>query len=388
MITLITGLGGAGKTLYTVSELLFKQQNEYIEFEGQRVKRRIFSNINGLVLDHERIDKNDLEKWHEWVKPGDLICFDEVQEVWRTRSMSVIPPPAVQALEVHRSKYSIDLILITQHPMLVDQNIRRLVNRHLHVRRIANLPFAWVYEWDHASNPSSTKSAVTSGKWFYPKHAYKLYLSAQVHTKQTRKLPAALFIMFGGIAVLFFLFFPQYLPSPVSGLFGYKKPADTGIVTTVTAVAGDVTGQLSKVKSLVAPVTSSPGVTSELSLQTTLPVYPLTDLKALPDLFKPYGCVRMVMQCKCYGQAAEVIPVDLKQCFLATTQIALIARSSTVLPSVPPVQKSVVASVEKSDKAEPSKEFQDSGFALPVGSPYQQHATRYKGEPSGNLYPH
>ena len=194
MITLITGVPGSGKSLYAVSELLLPMLGAEIEHEGEKVKRRLCTNIKNLLLEHVLIGKDELLTWQDWAKPGDFICFDEVQEVWRPRAMSAQAPESITKLEIHRHM-AVDFVIVTQHPMLLDQNIRRLVGRHLHVRRVANMALAVVYEWDHASNPSMVKSAITSRPWRYPKSAYKLYKSAEAHTKQPRRLPAALLVL-------------------------------------------------------------------------------------------------------------------------------------------------------------------------------------------------
>lgn len=389
MITLITGQPGAGKTLYAVSMLLHKMVQSDIVIDGVSQKRTIYTNIKGLLIEHVFIDSSDLMNWPEWVKMTDILCFDEVQEVWRPRGSSVTPPPAIQALEIHRSKYAIDCIFLTQHPMLLDQNVRRLVNRHLHVRRLANLPLAWVYEWDHCSNPSMVKSAITSGKWFYPRWAYKLYQSAPVHTHQPRSIPKPVYYLLAITFLGVFAFYPSLIPNDVRKLVGMSpnKPKDD---VTITTTKGDPSGQLLKVKTEVLPVIEPANMAEHVPTQAVIPVYPLADLVSVPEPYKPYGCIRMAIRCVCYGASGEVIRVDVKQCISASTEIALIARSSfpQITTSQPSLSKLPGTNTDKSEASKESTAFHDSGFALPVGTPYEQHAKRYKSEPSGNLYPH
>ena len=113
-LTLVTGVPGSGKTLYTVAVLLTELLKSTVEVNGEAVPRKIFTNIKNLVLDHTLIDATNLNNWHEWVKAGDVVCFDEVQEVWRPRSMGTKVPLCIEKLETHRH-LGIDMILLTQH---------------------------------------------------------------------------------------------------------------------------------------------------------------------------------------------------------------------------------------------------------------------------------
>lgn len=203
MITLITGAPGSGKTLYTVDKLLrglvgttVKGQDE----DGNPVEypRRIYSNINGLLLDHEKIDAEWLQALHENKTTGAVVVFDEVQRVWPNRPTGSKKPAAVEYLETHRHD-GIDLIIMTQNPQLLDPAVRALVGRHLHMRRVGSFGAAVVYEWDACSNSLNFKAAFTKTGYKYSRSAQQLYHSAKVHTKQTRKLPFVVWLMLAGV---------------------------------------------------------------------------------------------------------------------------------------------------------------------------------------------
>lgn len=205
MITVITGVPGDGKTLYAVDQILRPLVGSTIqgEVDGEAVTidRIVYSNINGLVLDHELIDGSDtggLRNWQEWAKPGSVIVFDEVQKVWPPRANGSKVPPDIMALETHRHM-GVDFVLITQGPALIDRNLHMLCGRHLHVRRVANLPLATVYEWDAMSRTLNYKSSVRRHKYWFNKAAYKLYKSSVLHTRSPRRLPAVLLgLVFAG----------------------------------------------------------------------------------------------------------------------------------------------------------------------------------------------
>ncbi|MBX9961133.1 MAG: hypothetical protein K2Y15_13435 [Burkholderiaceae bacterium] len=221
MLTLITGTPGAAKTLYAVSEIAAAVPGSTVEKRGVPIPRRLFSNIKDLRLEHTHIDGDDLNKWQTWVKPGDVIVFDEVQEVWRPRGLGIKVPECIAALETHRHM-GVDIILITQHPMLVDPNIRRLVNQHLHLRR---LPFrsSWLYEWDHCANPGQVRTCIQSKVWFHKTRAYDLYTSAQLHTKPVTRIPRIAYVgllALGGLAYM-----APVAYNRVTGSLGASSPA-------------------------------------------------------------------------------------------------------------------------------------------------------------------
>ena len=282
MITIITGTPGSGKTLYTVHKLLQSIVGTHIpqDVDGVTVmhERTIYTNINGLLLDHELIDGSDtggLRNWHEWAKPGSVICFDEVQKIWPPRANGSKVPEDIMALETHRHM-GVDFILITQGPMLIDRNLHMLCGRHLHVRRVANMPFATVYEWDAMSRTLNFKSSVNRIKYFYSKAAYKLYKSSSLHTKQPRRLPAVLW----GVLLAF-------------GLLGWKGP-------TVYA-------------SLQKPTPQAHAQASDKKDKDT-PAAPAPDQTVVAQAHVLAGCMQTSQRCSCYTDKGAQIEMDPGSC--------------------------------------------------------------------------
>ncbi|MBN9330127.1 MAG: hypothetical protein ABT03_02920 [Comamonas sp. SCN 67-35] len=207
MITLITGTPGAGKTLYAISKLLRDLVGSVVKStdqNGQPVEtpRRILTNIPRLLLDHELIGPDaggGLADWQQWCQPGDVIAYDEVQRCWPPRANGSKVPDYISALETHRHK-GVDFILITQHPMLLDRNVRALVGRHLHVRRIGGMGASIVYEWDHCSQSLMYSKALKKSPFKYDKSAFNLYLSSELHTKPKTSIPPLLYVV--GLALV------------------------------------------------------------------------------------------------------------------------------------------------------------------------------------------
>lgn len=183
MMTLITGTPGSGKTLYAVWML---------DREQKRGRRLLVNGIRDLAVEHELVSDADVRRWHEVVQPNDILVVDEVQRIWPPVPQGTKPTDDIEKLHVHRH-LGVDIVVITQHPQRMNKTVRDLVGRHVHVRRLFGLNRAMLYEWDHCHNPSSLKDAVKTS-WPYPRSVFKLYTSAEVHTKQKAVIPKALFI--------------------------------------------------------------------------------------------------------------------------------------------------------------------------------------------------
>jgi len=318
MLTLITGTPGAGKTLYAVSELARNVPGSTVENNGVAVPRRLLSNVKDLAIEHQPITADDLNKWHEWAQPGDVILFDEVQEVWRPRSLGKEVPPAIAALETHRHK-GVDLILITQHPMLLDTNIRRLVNQHMHVRRIAS-GFSWLYEWDHCSNISTFKTAIQSRIWRYPKDVFSLYKSAQLHTKPVARIPRIAYV--GIVALFAFIGLGKYAFDRASSRFQAPAVASKPLPD--------------------APTVPPPAVAASAALATqaaTAKPSPVHRPESSPSYA---GCIYSVNDCRCFDLAGILVKLDRSACLEAANDPSIRlagsgARSVGPSSSVPPI---------------------------------------------------
>jgi zona occludens toxin len=182
VITLITGSPGAGKTLYLVAEVLPR-------FAGRKV---YVDGVPDLTVEHE-VPKGPVDRWHEWIEDGAVLVVDEVQRVWRPRAAGSVVPSGVAAMETHRHR-GVDIVLVTQHPQLVDANIRRLVGRHIHVRRVFGWKRAIVYEWDQCSDPARVSTAMKRS-WAYPRGAFALYRSASMHHARGQRAPVLVWVV-------------------------------------------------------------------------------------------------------------------------------------------------------------------------------------------------
>lgn len=186
MIFLHTGLPGAGKTLYTLwhlKDLAEKEGRQVYYFNIPEVK------IPGWI----EIDEAQFLKWFE-LPANSIIVGDEAQRVFRPRAASSKVPDHVAKLETHRH-LGVDLYLITQHPGLIDLNVRKLVGTHRHVVRSFGARHAVIHSWSQCKDncDKSRKDSVKS-QFRYPKEVFNWYKSAEVHTHK-RKIPLRVFVL-------------------------------------------------------------------------------------------------------------------------------------------------------------------------------------------------
>lgn len=190
MIELRTGTPGAGKTLLAIAAV-----KKWSEKDSRPVFYSGITITDAVALPWSEIDA---EKWFE-APPNSIILIDECQRLFRPRGNGAQVPKYVSELETHRHN-GLDLVLITQHPMLVDSNVRRLVGRHLHVSRRFGMQRASVFEYESCKDQPLSKidSATARHEISYPKEVFSWYKSAEVHTVK-RRLPAKFFLIAGSI---------------------------------------------------------------------------------------------------------------------------------------------------------------------------------------------
>lgn len=182
MIYLTTGLPGAGKTLYTIAVV-----KELAEKENRPV---FYSGIQDLALPWTSIEA---DKWMD-CSDGAIIVIDECQRIFRPRGNGSKVPEYVSALETHRHR-GFDIFLVTQHPMLVDSNVRRLTERHSHISRRFGLQRTTVLQFESCKDqPLAQMAQAQRLEWKYPKEVFSFYKSAEAHTVK-RRIPMQYYLI-------------------------------------------------------------------------------------------------------------------------------------------------------------------------------------------------
>lgn len=323
MIYLVTGTPGAGKTLYAVSQAIARiLGGEPGQVEGRRL---VVGGVPGLLLDHELLDvptwdpeakSPELEErapsepplevpysgatWWQWCRPGDLIVIDECQRLFRPMASGRRVPAHIAKLETHRH-YGIDILLITQHPMLLHANVRNLVGSHEHVRRLWGTHQTVVYSWDHVSNPERTAQA-QSRLVRHDKRAFTRYKSAEVHNKPRMRIPA-LVLLFPLIVVGAV----WLISRGISGAASLGKPPAARPPAAAASAPGSVLGHARP--QAPAPTPTPEPDTPQLEARRQLGQVQADDTERVPleQLQTVYHCVPTAAAwCICTGRASIV----------------------------------------------------------------------------------
>jgi len=187
MLTIVTGLPGACKTLFTLS-VLFKQYGD----------RQIYvHNFDGIDHEYfETIELQDPEKWFE-VPAGGVVAIDEAQTFFGLRKAGSVVPEKCARFETHRHDGH-DVILITQDATLLDVHVRKLCGKHFHCKRLFGTESSTIFEYNKfepkPEDQNTIKKAVSSPVWKFDKEIYEHYHSAEVHTVK-RKIPFKLLML-------------------------------------------------------------------------------------------------------------------------------------------------------------------------------------------------
>lgn len=307
MIELRTGVPGSGKTLSMVQAL----SRFYASLEkNPELGRPVFvHNIRDLSLPHAVLPVKEggspgrlqlVPVWEE-VPDGSLIIIDECQDLFPPRSSQSQAPAHISFFNTHRHR-GIDIWLTTQHPKLIDFSVRALIGKHMHYRRLFGGNRATVYEWDACSdNLGGFKDAVKTF-WSFPKDAYKFYKSAEVHTKQSFKLPRWLLIPLAGLALGAF-FIPRAYTVLTSAVTGKGIAASTpekagqGGAAASPAIAGASAGH-----PLPAP---APPVQPPMTFASAPSVLPV-------PVFA--GCIALKARCSCFDVAGQLLEKEPEFC--------------------------------------------------------------------------
>lgn len=300
MMTLITGLPGAGKTLHALWLVLAYAEKE---------KRPVYHNgINGLTLDWTEMQ--DPLKWFD-LPVGSIIVFDESQRHFRPRPAGALVPEFIEKFETHRHN-GYDIFFITQHPMLLDSNIRRLCGRHIHVMRAFGGNAANIHEWSEVrENCDKMRLGSQSRLWKYPKEVFSFYKSAELHTHKFRPplrilaLIVAPFLL-GGV-IWFLVSWQASFASKVTGQSVDKKTESGGLLPGRPSVPGQAHAAPAKHASpLDQYAPAVPG------LLFTAPRYEgVTDAAHAPY---PVGCFVVGARCNCVTDQSTRLDVPVDMC--------------------------------------------------------------------------
>ncbi len=189
----------------------------------------LFDMVKPLNLHFNHFDNPN--HWMELPK-GSVILIDECQEFFPPRPVGSKVPAAVAAMEKHRHG-GYDLHFVTQDATFSDQNIRKLIGRHVHYfnpfggKRIVR------FENPGTFNPSDyhAKKQAKKKPTAHATNFYGVYWSAEIHTHKFQ-FPKMAFVGLGSLLVTFLCFYWVY--SFISEKAGFN--AETEITTPAPPV--------------------------------------------------------------------------------------------------------------------------------------------------------
>lgn len=308
MITLITGMPGAGKTLLLVSEFLTEARDK-----GRHI---VADGIPELAITHSPAP--EVPEWTKVVddpasqdgkkllfsfEQGSLVVIDECQRVFRPRSAGRAVPPEVAAFETHRHQ-GLDFILITQHPSLLDSNVRRLVGRHLHIRDLGILGRK-IYEWPEATDTEKYKSAPVQRSFSLPKSSFSLYKSSSLHIKPKRGLPKGFVAL--GLTIPLILTGAWYAYGSIQKKVNPEQAKPSQVQTGQPSVSVAPSRiQTDPSEMLVEFVPVVPG------RPETAPAYDA--LRVVKNMPQVVGCIATKAKCSCTNQQGLDAGLDNMQC--------------------------------------------------------------------------
>ena len=193
----------------------------------------LFDLVEPLNFDFKHFE--DPNFWFDLPK-GSKILIDECQQFFPPRSVGSRVPQAIGKLETHRHG-GYDLHFVTQDATLADQNLRKLVGRHIHFynpfggKTVTRKENPEVFNpKDYHQNKQATKKSVP-----HPKEFYGSYYSAEIHTHK-RKLPKILILLL--ILPIFIMVMMYYV---YDSLFADKlEPVELSVESSVIHSESDL----------------------------------------------------------------------------------------------------------------------------------------------------
>ena len=324
MLYLITGVPGSGKTLKMISDLMTRKdlKDRPLYLDG-------IPEVDGKIIPNLPIPEGEtMQTWHKWAPPGAILVIDECQRVFRPRPSGSKVPDYVAELETHRHR-GIDIFLLTQHPRLVDVNVRSLIGHHCHISK-TNLGVRRMFEWERCGDPTSKTDVEGAVKSVYTldKKAFGVYKSAEEHTKIRTKLSRTVYAFPIVLLIVIVAAWSSYnrwqrlnaeeaqtQPAPVAA--PAASPAAGGTAAATAADGTHAAGQYAPEEKQTAdkPHISADDFKPAIDGQPhTAPIYD-TYNKAVQTMPYPVACVQNADRCTCYtDQGTKIKGFDKALC--------------------------------------------------------------------------
>lgn len=289
MITLSTGLNGAGKGVFTIDFVIkkAKAENRTVYYNGIRN-----CTVPGWI------ELKDPRAWTT-IPPGSIFVQDEAQEPY-PQKLSGDLPPYIRLLARHREQFGIDMFFMTPHPMSLHPELRRLVAQHFFCVRKFGKDESKIHEFNKIrENCDKNSKGGIDHDYVFNKEIYGLYTSAPAHTGQGKR-PFKYYLMF---------IFPLVAIAALYGTYLIIKPIYQRYTApeTVEETVTDKPEQTGFIRASSKRTKEIENLTYIQAHTPELPDFPQT-APAYKELTKPENvpypaaCVAMGNLCKCYTQ--------------------------------------------------------------------------------------
>jgi zona occludens toxin len=202
--------------LYWVRKLYSKKQLSRME--------EFISNMPTDALTFDHLAQFNLHFTHfvnarDWytLPKTSIILIDECQQYFPPRPAGSTVPIHISKYETHRHD-GFDVYLVTQDRMLLDSNVRKLVNRHIHFHnafggnRVTRYQQSKSFDVDNYFDLQSTQKSLIKR----PTHFYGSYFSSEMHTHKFQ-LPKAFYVLIFLILMVGYLVYSFLTSSLFSG---------------------------------------------------------------------------------------------------------------------------------------------------------------------------
>ncbi|WP_023269815.1 zonular occludens toxin domain-containing protein [Acinetobacter gyllenbergii] len=326
MIYLLTGAIGTGKTTYAVDKLMQHDEDnkKHIKNGDLDKVRKIYSNISGLVVDHEPLP----DDWRTTPK-NSILAVDECHKIDIYKPTRKVLHDDERIVALNESRHDgYDFYFITQSPKFLHQHVRGLVNQHFHFHNPMGLGVATVFMWRHGNTTTPDSQAAknlaeNSFVYQFKKDVQQNFKSIEDDAQHTRKVNIPKKVIAWIAAPIVLIAVIVYL---------LNKPAATGNLTGET-FTNSMKKDAEKAKNNMETMgQNSPAATDQQRASSEPYSQQQQQVQTVEyDITKPYsqdysvsyqivekprlaGCIASKSSCSCYTQQATKIELSQADC--------------------------------------------------------------------------
>jgi zona occludens toxin len=313
MIYLFTGQPGSQKTANMIHFVMNDDQ-----FKNRPV---FFYNIRGCTVpDWQELTEEEVKEWYK-LPEGSVVLIDEAQTIFRPQKWDKGKDMMVTELETHRH-HGFDIVMTTQHPMLINTDVRRQVQQHRHYKKPYGLKSSCAV-WEKAVTDPENAAALREAEnrsGNVPKSVFDLYTSTVLNTHKKRipkKLVVFICLVLGVVASIgYFAWDISSRMDSASTEADLPKEAAAAASKLLSPSASDNSGNAFNAVYPLDPVEYAKMWQPRIpSMPETAPVYDELIKPTVAPKTRCYGYHRDgEYNCKCVTQQMTPVEMEYQQC--------------------------------------------------------------------------